>query len=154
VKQEYSGCVPCSGFMGRTNYGVEFDVHQNGVNITSPRSCLCSMEGQIITVLVVAAPTEDACVYDVMLYDHYRSVITAEARRRYVRGHYYKERMLLQAQTTEAAFDQAALVAKRAAVKLSTKDAGQKTPLLFQGNRVFRGRQQMYGYYPYSGRQF
>jgi hypothetical protein len=154
VKHENSGCVPCGGFMGRTKYGVEFDVRQNGINITSDRSCLCSMVGQVITVLVAVAPTEDACAYDVMLYDHYRAAITAEARRRYVRTHHYKERMLLQAQATEAAFDQAALIAKRYATKFSTQDKGQQTPLLFQGNRVFRGRQQMYGYYPYSGRQF
>lgn len=133
VKQENSGCVPCGGFMGRTQFGVEFDVRQNGIQITNA-GCLCANDGQLVTVLVAVVPTEDACTYDTFLYDHYRAVITAEARRRYVRAHYYKERMLLNAQTTEQAFEMAALIAKRNATKFSTQDQGQKTPVLFHGN--------------------
>jgi hypothetical protein len=135
VKQEKSGCVPCGGFMGRTNMGVEFNVHQNGIQITSDLGCLCRNAGQVVTVLIAVAPTEDACTYDVMLYDHYRAVITAEARRRYVRTHHYKERMLIQSQTPEADFDRAAINAKRAATKFTTQDAGQHTPALFYGSR-------------------
>jgi hypothetical protein len=134
VKQEKSGCVPCGGFVGRTNMGVEFDVHHDGVRITNT-GCLCSNAGQVITVLVAVAPTEDACSYDVMLYDHYRAVITAEARRRYVRAHHYKERMLLLSQTTELDFDKAAINAKRMATKFTTSDSGQKTPMFMQSPR-------------------
>lgn len=142
VKQERTGCVPCSGFMGRTNTGVEFDVRQNGVYITSDQGCLCRNAGQVITILVVAVPTEDACQYDVMLYENYRIPITAEARRRYVRTHHYKERMLLQSQTTELDFDRAAINAKRDATKFTTKDSGTNTPTLFHGFETLRHRNQ------------
>lgn len=135
VKQERTGCAPCSGFMGRTNTGVEFDLRQNGVHITSDQSCLCRNAGQVVTILVVAVPTEDACQYDVLLYEQFRSVITAEARRRYVRAHHYKERMLLNAQSSEQDFERAALIAKRDATKFTTVDSGQKTPALFHGSR-------------------
>jgi hypothetical protein len=135
VKQEKTGCLPCSGFIGRTATGVEFNVHQNGIQITSDQGCMCRNAGQVITVLVVVAPTEDACAYDVMLYDHYRSVITAEARRRYVRAHHYKERMLLNAQSSELDFDKAAILAKRDATKFTTQDSGMKTPSFMQSSR-------------------
>jgi hypothetical protein len=89
----------------------------------------------VITILVVAVPTEDACQYDVLLYEQFRAVITAEARRRYVRAHYYKDRMLLNAQSSEQDFERAALIAKREATKFTTMDKGQQTPALFHGTR-------------------
>jgi hypothetical protein len=134
VKQNDQGCTPCRGTTGMTHLGVEFDVRQNGVHISSDLGCLCRNVNQVVSVLVYVAPTEDACAYDALLYDNYRAVITAEARRRYVRSHYYKDRALLQAQTTQQEFERAAINAKRRSVKPSTQDAGQHTGALFAGN--------------------
>lgn len=134
VKQGNTGCTPCGGMSGVTKYDVAFNVHQEGVQIVSGPGCLCRNAGEVLTILVAVAPTEDACTYDIMLYDHYRAVITAEARRRYVRAHYYKDRALMQAQSTEQDFERAALLARRASTKFTTQDSGQHTPALFQGS--------------------
>ena len=132
ARSDEGGCSACSGMRGTTPFGVEFTAHERGVHITNPS--MCGVEGQKLTLLVYAVPTEDACAHDVMLYDEFRSAITAEARRRYAKAHYYKDRALMQSLPSEADFERAALNAKRRAVKPSAQDQHGQGSGLFNGN--------------------
>lgn len=107
-----TGCA-CSGTSASLP-GITFNITNTEIHVDS------SSSGGKLSVLVWAAPTEDACAHDVLLYNNYRGAIAAEARRRYARSHYYKDRALLNSLVPEQDFMRAALNAKRRAVKPST----------------------------------
>lgn len=71
------------------------------------RTCSCKHGGrQMIELLVWAAPTEDACIHDKLLYDHYRRVITAHARTMYATAFHFENRPLLATLQPTAIFQQ------------------------------------------------
>lgn len=86
-------------------------VMQHGTNTVLLRpelvDCACRRGGRgIIELLVWAAPTEDACLHDKMLYDQYRRVITAHARAMYATVYHYENRALMASIQPAAIFEQ------------------------------------------------
>ena len=109
--------------------GVTFNVTNTEIHVE------CAGQGGKLSLLVWAAPTEDACAHDVLLYDNYRSTIAAEARRRYAKSHYYKDRALMYSLPTEQAFEKTALNAKRRAVKPTTAEQYGQVSDLWKSQR-------------------
>lgn len=86
-------------------------VMQHGTNTALLRpeivECACRRGGRgIVELLVWSAPTEDACLHDKLLYDQYRSVITAHARALYATVYHYENRPLMGSVQPAAIFDQ------------------------------------------------
>lgn len=69
--------------------------------------CACGRGGRgMIELLVWAAPTEDACIHDKLLYDQYRRVITAHARTMYATAFHFENRPLMATLQPTAIFQQ------------------------------------------------
>ena len=113
AKANGHGSCGCTGRSGEVE-GISFNLTNNEIHVES-------REAGALDILVWAAPTEDACRHDALLYDNFRSAISNEARRRYARAHYYKDRALLNSLTPERDFELAAVNAKRRAVKPQTE---------------------------------
>lgn len=112
------GCKPC----GCSDYcrammpnGIDFvfDAARNEIHLQGPTSGGCCHSGKTLRMLVWSAPTEDCCLYDRFLYDHYRKDITLLARRNYVRALHFRDHVLMRSLPDEALFDRAVLLAKR-----------------------------------------
>jgi hypothetical protein len=124
------GC-PCSG-MNSGVEGVAFHVGQNEIVVDCAlRASSCGE----LKLLVYSAPTEDACAFDVLLYDEFRAVISQEARRRYAKMHYYKDRYLMASLGDDKKFMHDMLNAKRRATKSTTVDTYSRSSDLFAATR-------------------
>lgn len=95
-------------------YGVDFtfDAARNEIRLQGRHSSCCH-GGKVLRMLVWSAPTEDCCLYDRFLYDHYRKDITLMARRNYVRALHFRDNALMRSLPREGDFDKAVLLAKR-----------------------------------------
>jgi hypothetical protein len=129
-RDDECGC-PCSGVRGSVE-GISFHVGQNEIVVDCTlRTNTC----EELKLLVYSAPTEDACAFDVLLYDEFRAVISQEARRRYAKMHYYKDRYLMASLGDDKKFIQDTLNAKRRATKSTTVDTYSRGSELFAATR-------------------
>lgn len=106
----------CSGLRGRTVLGFswEFDPVRNEVKFFG-QPC----KGRVYLRLW-AAPTEDACEYDVALYDNHRAAITVGARRAYVLAAHFRDRMLVATLPSFAEWNMVIMAALRQAHRVPT----------------------------------
>jgi len=104
-----SGCWSegCSGRTGPLDW--QLDIARNELTATGATKGLLSL-------LVWSAPTEDACVHDVFLYNQFRREITAGARLHYATAVHFRDRMLMASLPTQAEFERAIVVSKRKAM--------------------------------------
>lgn len=72
----------------------------------------------LMRLLVWAAPTERACVYDRFLYDNFRAEITLGARHNYARTVHFRDRMLMATIPSLDDFNKAIVLSKSKAVNL------------------------------------
>lgn len=91
----------------------ELDTARNQVQVRAPRHGL-------LRLLVWAAPTEDACVHDVFIYDRFRADISGGARNMYVGALHFRDRALIRSLTAPETFRRAMLSAKTKAVRKPT----------------------------------
>lgn len=102
----------CSGALeGRTELGFSwrFDNARNTVTFDGQ-----PQHGRL-QMRLWAVPTEDACAYDVFLYDNFRAAITIGARRFYALANHFRDRALIASLPPETAWDRAILAALRQA---------------------------------------
>lgn len=101
----------CTGLHGRTALGFswEFDPARNELRFINQPN-----RGRVILRLW-AVPTEDACEYDVALYDNHRAAITIGARRAYVLAAHFRDRLLVATLPSFAEWNMAILAALRQA---------------------------------------
>lgn len=116
-------CSPCAGKTQGSIYGLDYRLDTARNEITVAGSC---RPGERLRLLVWAAPTEDACEHDEFLYEAFRRDVTIGARMRYVLALHFRDTALLRVLPTQAAWDQAILKAKRAAV--NTPSSQQEQP--------------------------
>lgn len=97
------GC--CSG---RLPDGLDWrlDTARNEIEVTGHQGA------QILEFRVWVQPTEDACVHDVFLYDHYRADITVGARIKYVLAVHFRDRLLVASLPTLESWDRRMVLAK------------------------------------------
>lgn len=97
------GC--CSGVLPD---GLEWmlDVARNEIEVSGHQGA------QILEFRVWVQPTEDACVHDVFLYEHYRSAITAGARLKYATAVHFRDRALMASLISNEAWDRSMILAK------------------------------------------
>lgn len=98
--------------------GLEFraDIARKQVTLhDGPNSCGACDDRSILRILVWSAPTEDACAYDVFLYDHFREAITMKARHDYIINLHYKDRDLLRVRPSLDTYELKVLSAKKQA---------------------------------------
>lgn len=106
------GCnTSCSGFMPN---GVPFtlDTARNELHLEAPPGGDCCTSARTLRMLVWAAPAEDACAYDVFLYDRWRRDVTLMARRAYVMALHFRDAALVRSLPAEQAFERAVAMAK------------------------------------------
>ena len=101
----------CSGTGGRYgNTEWQLDVARNELHVQYGGTGL-------LALLVYAAPTEDACVHDVFLYDQFRADITIGARLAYANAMHFRDRALMMSLPTTDAWARAKLLAKTKALR-------------------------------------
>lgn len=111
------GCrCTCHGFKGHHNRGLkyEFNSATNMLTVTDER---LNCTQRLLHVRMWTTPTEDACAYDVVLYENYRRTIATIARVRYVKAVHYKDRPLVMSLPKEAELDRLMLMAKGQAIQ-------------------------------------
>lgn len=112
-------CRPCECRTGCTGFlpnGVPFtlDIARSELHLEGGTGDCCG-GAKLLRILVWASPTEDACVHDVFLYDHFRQDITMAARRNYANAVHFRDRPLMQSLPTGAAIEQVRALAKNKA---------------------------------------
>lgn len=90
-----------------------FDAARNEIHLQGSTSSSCCHSGKTLRMLVWSAPTEDCCLYDRFLYDHYRKDITLMARRNYVRALHFRDHVLMRSLQPETEYERAVLIAKK-----------------------------------------
>lgn len=108
-----TGCSSHCRVMMPNGIDFVFDAARNEIHLQGPSGSSCCHSGKTLRMLVWSAPTEDCCLYDRFLYDHYRKDITLLARRNYAKALHFRDRVLMQSLPNEAEYERAVLLAKR-----------------------------------------
>lgn len=108
-----SGCRDYCRAMMPNGVDFVFDAARNEIHLQGRTGGDCCHSGKTLRMLVWAAPTEDCCLYDRFLYDHYRKAITLLARRNYVMALHFRDVALVRSLPGEGMFERAVLLAKR-----------------------------------------
>ena len=90
-----------------------FDAARNEIYLQGTSTTGGCHDGKVLRMLVWSAPTEDCCLYDRFLYDHYRKDITILARRNYVFALHFRDIALVRALPEAVLFERAVLKAKK-----------------------------------------
>lgn len=114
--------MPCScanSCAGRTRQGLAYkvDMARNELRLEEDLTgrCSCRKDG-IMRILVWSAPKEDACAYDVFLYNRYRRAITMMARRNYILAVHFRDTALLRILPSQEEYNTEILKAKKDAL--------------------------------------
>lgn len=93
---------------GRYPDGLDWrlDVARNEIEVDGHQGA------EILEFRVWVQPTEDACVHDVFLYDHFREDIATGARMKYVLAVHFRDRALLSTLPTLETWDRRMVLAK------------------------------------------
>lgn len=132
----------CSSFCrGQTQDGIEFvfDAARNELHLQNYYDSSCCHKGKTLRMLVWSAPTEDSCLYDCFLYDHYRKDITLMARRTYATALHFRDHVLMRHLPSESAYESAILKAKQSSMSRHTWSHSKTGSGLFHKNCRSRG---------------
>ena len=103
------GCSGTSGVVDGMNWLL--DTARNELHVQGP------LRNGLLTLLVFASPTEDACAHDVFLYDRFRADITMGARIAYATAVHFRDRALMASLPTAQEWERRKLAAKTKALR-------------------------------------
>lgn len=129
-------------YLAGDSFGTRWrlDVARNEITVPNCSSC------GLMHLLVWSAPTEDACVQDVFLYERFRADITLGARRAYVMAVHFRDRALVNSLDPADLFQQKIVLAKNKALRLPSSWLGRPGSLFGHGRGCTRE-----GYYFHRG---
>lgn len=92
----------------------------------------------VLRFLVWSAPTEASCAHDIFLYDNFRRAVAEGARRAYALAVHFRDTALLRVLPPPRAFDEAIVLAKTKAMRLTSGWHGQASSAFGGVNCVTR----------------
>lgn len=121
----------CSGYLP-DGVAYSFDPARNEFHLEQGNHDCCDRR-YILEVIVWAAPTEDACVHDVFLYEHYRQLITRIARRNYATAVHFRDRRLIQSLSSPLELENDIRLTKTKALMQNSRGVTQRDSGLWGG---------------------
>lgn len=138
AKTESDSCK-CSGLQGSLfGFGWQLDVARNELHLTNAPSY------GVLQFLVWSAPSEDACVHDVFLYDRFRYDIALGARVMYANAVHFRDRALMSSLPGGETFARAIVLAKTKAVGSPSSTLRQPGSGMWGGGTLRRGTNPNY----------
>ena len=138
AKMEGEACG-CSGLSGSLfGFGWQLDVARNELHLTG------APKRGVLKFLVWSAPTEDACVHDVFLYDRFRYDIALGARVMYANAVHFRDRALMASLPSGEAFARAIVLAKTKALSTPSSRLRQSGSGMWGGGTLHRGTNPNY----------